>query len=197
MAISLEGLYGNKSKTNKMSNAVPGDNFIHFHHTGMTITIPVDPEAITDSMSAGWASSTPLSRSAPIYSYQNSGPRSVQLVFDVHRDLMNQFNSVKPGSKDDAVDKLIKNLEQCVLPTYKNTGKVVNPPIVSVKIRDEIYIKGIVTNVGKNYKLPLINYGKNSPNFKYALVNLNFGVQEITPTNASILMKSNKGGYRP
>ena len=156
MTISLENLYKQKNKVNSMSNAVPGDNFIYFHHTGDKIVIPVDPEAITDSMSAGWASSTPLSRSAPIYSYQNSGPRSVQLVFDLHRDLMKQFN---PGEKD-AVELLIKYLEECVLPTYKETAKVVNPPIVSVKIRDEIYIKGIVTNVGKNYKLPIINYGK-------------------------------------
>ena len=190
MTISLENLYKQKNKVNSMSNAVPGDNFIYFHHTGDKIVIPVDPEAITDSMSAGWASSTPLSRSAPIYSYQNSGPRSVQLVFDLHRDLMKQFN---PGEKD-AVELLIKYLEECVLPTYKETAKVVNPPIVSVKIRDEIYIKGIVTNVGKNYKLPIINYGKKNPIFKYALVNVNFGVQEITPIDASIVR--NIGGYR-
>jgi hypothetical protein len=106
---------------------------------------------------------------------------------------MNQFN---PKDKD-AVDLLIKNLEACVLPTYQEAAKVVNPPIVSVKIRDEIYIKGIVTNVGKNYKLPIINYGKRGgTNFKYALVNLNFGVQEITPIDASILMKKGMGGYR-
>lgn len=191
MTISLESIYKQKNKINPMSNAVPSDNYIYFHHTDKLIIIPVDPEAVTDSMGAGWAASTPLSRSAPIYSYQSSGPRSIQLAFNVHRDLMKQFN---PGEKD-AVEALIKNLEACVLPTYKEANKIVNPPIVSVKIRDEIYIKGVVSSVGKNFQLPIINYGSSkSSKFKYALVNINFNVQEITPYDASIIAK--KGGYR-
>ena len=192
MTIALENLYKQKNKTNSLSNAVPSDNFIYFHHTGDEIVIPVDPDAITDSMSAGWASSTPLSRSAPIYSYQNSGPRSVQASFTLHRDLMKQFNP----NDSDAVASLIRCLEECVLPTYKEAGKIVNPPIVSLKIRNQIYIKGVVTNVGKNYQLPIINYGNNKSNkFLYAVVNVNFNIQEITPISASIVR--NKGSYRP
>ena len=193
MTISLEKLYKQQNKIKSLSNRVPTDNYIYFHHIDKDnlIIIPVDPDSVADSMNASWASSTPLSRSAPIYSYQNSGPRSVQLAFSVHRDLMKQFN---PGEKD-AVDLLLKNLEACVLPTYKETNKVVNPPIVSVKIRDEVYIKGIVSTVSKSYQLPIINYGnKKADNFKYALVNINFNIQEITPYSASII--ANKGGYR-
>lgn len=179
-------------KNPQSGNSIPTDNFIYFHHIGKSITIPVDPLAVTDSMSASWASSTPLSRSAPIYSYQNSGPRSVQFQFQLHRDLVKQFN---PDWGEDPVDELITNLEACVLPTYQETGKIVNPPIVSIKLRDEIYIKGIVNSVGKSFSLPIIYYASaTNPGYKYAVVDLNLNVQEITPQDASIISRT--GGYR-
>lgn len=180
----------------KMPNPVPKDNYIYFHHLGKGITIPVDPQRISDSMTASWANSTPLSRSAPIYSYQNSGPRSVQFNFELHRDLVREFNPDWVQQGEDAVDLLITNLEACVLPTYQETGKIVNPPVVSVKIRDEIYIKGVVSSVGKDFNVPIINYGtKRAPIYKYALVSVNFGVQEVTPYDASII--SGFGANRP
>lgn len=172
--------------------SIPTDNYIYFHHLGKTITIPVDPESVADSMSANWASSTPLSRSAPIYSYQNSGPRSVQFSFKLHRDLVKQFN---PDWGEDPVDELITNLEACVLPTYKETGKIVNPPVISVKLRDEIYIKGTISSVSKNFQLPIIYYANaTNPGYKYAVVDINFSVNEVTPQDASII--SSYGGFR-
>lgn len=161
------------------------ENYIYFLHTGKTIVIPVDPDDIQDSMAANFAESRPLSRSAPIYSYQNSGPRTVQVSFTLHRDLCKQFN---PGMED-AVEELINNIQAAVLPDYDATNKIVNPPLVALQIRDEIYIKGIVNNgVGITYNLPIINCGtKDIPKYKYALVSINFSVVEITPYSASIL----------
>ena len=159
---------------------VPDENYIYFHHTNTQIIIPVDPDAISDSMSAGFASNNPLSRSAPIYSYQNSGPRVVSVNFTLHRDLCNQFNNLGY----DAVEALITNLDQMVLPDYNSAGKIVNPPVVSLKLRDDIFIKGIVTASSHTYQLPIIEYyGKN----KYAVVGLNFSINEVTPYSASIL----------
>lgn len=168
--------------------AVPTDNYIVFHHTGKSYVIPVDPDSIADQMSASFASSSPLSRSAPIFSYQNSGPRSVQVSFTLHRDLCKEFN---PGSED-MVEELINNLEGMVLPDYMSASKIVNPPVVTLKIRDEITIKGIVTNVGKSFNLPLLKY---RDGYKYAVVNLNFSVSEVRPQSASIL-NGIKGGRR-
>ena len=194
----------NKQHDSKINNSIQGEgtpspttpyNYIYFHHIQKAITIPVDPESIADQMSASWASSTPLSRSAPLYSYQSSGPRSVQFTLNLHRDLIRQLNPdwVKGGK--DPVTELIDNLEACVLPDYNESGKIVNPPIVSVKFRQEIYIKGIVRSVSKQFNIPIINYGTaTSPNFKYALVTLSIAVEEVTPYMASII--GNKGGYR-
>lgn len=173
----------------KKNLSIPKDNYIIFHHTGASFTIPVDPDSITDMMGASFATNYPLSRSAPIYSYQNSGPRTVQVSFTLHRDLCKEFN---PGSPD-MVEELINNLEQMVLPDYDAANKVVNPPIVSLKIRDEVYIKGVVTgSVGKTFNLPILNYGGE---YKYALVSLNFSIAEIQPYSASIIGKF--GGNRP
>lgn len=160
--------------------SIPEENYIYFHHTGLGIIIPVDPESISDSMSASFPSQTPLSRSAPIYSYQNSGPRTVSVNFTVHRDLCNEYNNLGY----DAVDVLINNLDQAVLPDYNSMGKIVNPPVVSLKLRDDIFIKGVVSTMSHTFSLPIINYGGKN---KYAVVGFNFSVNEITPYSASIL----------
>lgn len=171
----------------KKNLKVPEENYIYFHHTNTKIIIPVDPEAISDSMGASFASNSPLSRSAPIYSYQNSGPRTVSVNFTLHRDLCNQFNNLNY----DAVEALIINLDQMVLPDYNSAGKIVNPPLVSLKLRDDIFIKGIVTQTSHTYQLPIIEYfGKT----RYAVVGLNFSVNEVTPYSASIIPKI--GQYR-
>lgn len=193
MAISPESIANAVSRTKK-NLAIPRENYVVFHHVtdskgfARVIIIPVDPDSIQDSMSASFASNFPLSRSAPIYSYQNSGPRQVSVSFRLHRDLCNQFN---PNSED-SVDELITNLEAMVLPTYEEAQKIVNPPVVSMRVRDEVYIKGIVQSVSKTYSLPVIKYGSKE---KYAVVDINFSISEITPYNASILPRI--GAYRP
>ena len=174
----------------KSNLGIPTENYIVLHHLpadhpAHKLIIPVDPDAISDSMGASFAENTPLSRSAPIYSYQHSGPRSVQVSFTLHRDLCREYN---PGVPD-MVDALVTNLDALVLPDYDSASKIVNPPVVSLKIRDEIYIKGVVTgSVGVTYSLPIINYGTaDKAIYKYAVVSISFGVSEITPYSASIL----------
>ena len=175
--------------TKKLS--IPTDNYIVLHHIGKKLVIPVDPDAISDSMGVSYAENSPLSRSAPIYSYQNSGPRSVQVSFTLHRDLCREFNPELAAAGIDPVDLLIENLDALVLPDYDSANKIVNPPVVSLKIRDEIYIKGVISgSVGVTYSLPIINYGDDTKAvYKYAVVAISFGVNEITPYSASILPK--------
>lgn len=169
--------------------SVPTDNYIVFHHINKILCLPVDPDAISDSMGASFAENNPLSRSAPIYSYQHSGPRSVQVTFTFHRDLVREFNPGFTEDGEDPVDALVHWLDAMVLPDYDSANKIVNPPLVSLKIRDEIYIKGVVAgNAGITYNLPLLNYGTaDKAVYKYALVTISFGINEVTPFSASIL----------
>lgn len=191
-AIARATAKANRNRKVKSDLSIPSENFIYFHHINKLIIIPVDPTSIADSMGANFSQSNPLSRSAPIYSYANSGPRTVQVAFKLHRDLCKQFNP----DKEDAVESLINWLEAGVLPDYNEVGKIVNPPLVSLKIRDTVYIKGVISgSVGKTFDLPIIDYGSNGHhNFKHALVTINFQVTEVKPFSASIIGKY--GPYR-
>lgn len=171
------------------------DNYIYFYHLDQFILLPLYADTVQDSMSASFQSNTPLSRSAPIYSYQNSGPRSVQVSFDLHRDMMTDINYQKsnvplgPQLNDDYVDVLIRYIEAAVLPVYNATNKMVNPPIVAMRLGEDIFIKGVVNgSVGKVFKFPILRNGK------YAVVSLSFGISEVEPYDA--WDAANYGSYR-
>ena len=55
------------------------DNYIYLMHTKTLIVVPAFADSVTDNLACTFVRSTPLSRSAPIYSYQSSGPRSIQV----------------------------------------------------------------------------------------------------------------------
>lgn len=172
------------------------DNYIYFYHLDQFIMLPLYADSVQDSMSAQFEQSTPLSRSAPIYSYKSSGPRTVQVGFDLHRDLMTDINYGKsnvpvgsPPLNDDYVDVLIKYLQAAVLPVYQATNKMVNPPIVAMRLGRDIFIKGVINGaVGLTYKFPILRNGK------YALVSLSFGIEEVEPYDAWDAV--NQGSYR-
>lgn len=169
------------------------DNYVYFHHTNEYIYIPVDPETISDSMGASFADNFPIARSAPIYSYQHSGPRTIRVQFKLHRDLMTQMNmgndSVTLGGDNDYVDQLIKRCHEMILPDYDAGQKLVNPPLVSLRLGSEIYIKGVVNGeVGIQYELPILENGK------YALADISFAISEINAYSASII--HDIGAYR-
>lgn len=163
------------------------DNYIYLHHLDEFIIIPSYPEQISDTSSVVFSQSTPLVRSAPIYSYSSSGPRSVGFAFKLHREMMKQINYKKSNAKvtitDDYVDILIKYLQSAAYPKYGDVEKLVDPPLVSVRLGDDIYIKGIISgSVQTTYDLPIITdeNGKD----KYAVVTVSFTVNEVDPYDA-------------
>lgn len=172
------------------------DNFIYFYHLDQFIMLPLYADSVHDSMTVSFEQSTPLSRSAPIYSYRNSGPRTVQVGFDLHRDLMTDINYRKsnvpvgsPEVSDDYVDVLIRYLQAAALPVYNATNKMVSPPIVAMRLGKDIFIKGIINgSVGLTYKFPVLANGK------YALISLNFAIEEVDPYDAWDAV--NQGSYR-
>ena len=173
------------------------ENYIYLYHTDTFIILPVFPETITDSISASFSQTTPLSRSAPIYSYQGSGPRSVQISLTLSRDLMTQINwqksNVNVALGDDYVDTMIRQLQAVALPKYSAASKMVNPPMVAIRFGDDIFCKGVVIGgISLSYKLPIISdqFGKD----KYSIVDISFNVQEVDPYDADTVMLA--GSYR-
>lgn len=173
------------------------DNYIYLHHLDEFIIIPSYPEQVTDTSSVTFSQSTPLVRSAPIYSYSSSGPRSIGFAFKLHREMMKQINYKKSNAKvtltDDYIDLLVKYLQAAAYPKYGDAQKLVDPPLVSVRFGDDIYIKGIVSGaVQTTYDLPIIT--DTNGNDKYAVVTLSFTINEVDPYDAETVAMS--GSFR-
>jgi len=166
------------------------NNYIYIYHlpsdqegTGTYIYLPQWPDQITDKLTSTFSSQNALSRSAPVFSYSNSGPRTVDFSFQLHRDMMNEANmgvsNVFKDLGDDYVDAIIKQLQAIALPNYHAVNKEVQPPMVAVRLGDELFIKGVVSNgISVEYVKPLLT------NNKYAVVNISFVVSEIDPQDA-------------
>ena len=177
----------------KWSGLIDGNNYIVILHllsekaetfnAPIYAVLPQWPEEISDSIGSSFNSTNALSRSAPVFSYQYSGPRELQISIDLHRDMMDEANyfisNLPIEDKDDYVDALIKALQAVALPNYHGETKEVEPPMVAVRFGEEIFIKGVVNGgITVTYKKPLLN------NNKYAQVSISFKVSEVDPMDA-------------
>ena len=176
-----------------MSNFELIENYIYLYHLDKFILLPVYPESVTDTLTSTFLSSTPLARSAPIYSYSHSGPRSLQINLALHRDLMYETNyntsNINLELGEDYVDTMIKELQAIAMPKYNASIKMVNPPMIALRLGNEIYVKGIVNGgITVTYSGPLLN------NNKYACVNVGFTVTEVDPYDATTVAKD--GSFR-
>ena len=169
------------------------DNYIYLYHVNQFIIIPTFPDSMTDSLSVNFNKATPMSRSAPIYSYSDSGPRSLQINLDLHRDMMTEINYGVSNAKleigNDYVDTLISYIQAAALPNYGASQKMVDPPMVAVRFGNDVFIKGVVTDgVCVTYQLPILE------NNKYAHVSISFTVEEVDPYDAKQVMQT--GSFR-
>ena len=177
----------------KWSGLIDGNNYIVILHLlsekaetfnePIYAVLPQWPEEISDSIGSSFNSTNALSRSAPVFSYQYSGPRELQISIDLHRDMMDEANyfisNLPIEDKDDYVDALIKALQAVALPNYHGETKEVEPPMVAVRFVEEIFVKGVVNGcITVTYKKPLLN------NNKYAQVSISFKVSEVDPMDA-------------
>lgn len=174
-----------------MSNFAFIENYIYLYHLDKFLLIPTYPESISDTSSATFSSTNSIARSAPIYSYSYSGPRTIQVNLKLHRDMMQQLNYYQSNirveeldlgesnSLNDYIDFLVKQLQAIALPRYSATDKMVDPPMIALRFGNEIYIKGVVQGgVTVNYSGPILN------NNKYAVVDVSFQVHEVDPYDA-------------
>jgi hypothetical protein len=155
--------------------------------------LPGYPDDITDHMDSQFTPNTALGRSAPIYTYSGSGPRSVQVTLNIHRDMMDDINmgNVTPTFRDgeDYIDSLIRALQAIALPRYTEQNNIVEPPIVAVRFGNEIFIRGIVdSGINVQYTKPILS------NDKYAQVQVSFDIKEIDPYDAPTVFKN--GSFR-
>ena len=173
-------------------------NYIYLYHTDKFIIIPEYPETIMDNMTSSFTSTQALSRSAPVFTYEYSGPRVVNFTLELHRDMVNDLNITAGNTNlksnvvsqtDDYVDTLIKELQSIALPRYNVNNRAVIPPRVAVRFGNELFISGVVTStISCVYNKPILSNGK------YAKVSIGFTVSEYDPYDATLV--SQLGSFR-
>lgn len=175
-------------------------NYIYISHLdnnsgtqGVWFQLPTAPESISDNMQSQFQATQALSRSAPVYTYNYSGPRNVQVTLQLHRDMMEDSNKFKSnailGDDEDYTECLLRHLQAISLPRYNLQNKFVEPPMVSVRFSNEVFIKGIVNGgVSVTYYKPILKDGR------YITVQVAFTISEVDPYDATTVAKN--GGFR-
>lgn len=187
-----------KSTSPKVKPLLP-DNYLYISHLDEDFQfwrLPCNPETITDNMTSTFAQTHALGRSAPVFTYSNSGPRTITVELKLHRDMMDEVNTGVSNAElqygEDYIDNLIKALQAITIPKYNLSNKAVEPPLVALRLSNEVFIKGIVNNtVGVTYALPLIPTTAGS---KYAQVTISLTITEVDPYDASTVFKN--GSFR-
>lgn len=176
------------------------NNYIYFYHLEKFCVLPDCPENVQDTMPSSFSSTNALARTAPVFSYNNSGPRRVTVGFEFHRDMLNDINrnvsnlkdNVVDFSGDDYIDTLIKYLQAVSMPRYNeysSGAKTVIPPMVAIRFENDIFIKGVVENgIQVTYKKPILISGK------YAVIDIQFTVSEVEPYDADYVVEA--GSFR-
>ena len=172
------------------------ENYIYISHLGENgeyFILPNFPDSIQDSMGSTFGQTNALSRSAPVFTYSNSGPRQMQVTLNLHRDLMESVNAgvatVEVELGDDYIDTLIKKLQAIAVPKYNLNNKLVEPPLVAIRFSNEVFIKGVVNGgVTVTYNKPILDGGK------YVNVTVAFQIYEVDPYDATTVEKN--GSFR-
>jgi len=178
------------------ANRVLEDNYIYISHLDEGFQfwkLPTWPDVVTDTMQSTFTPTNALGRTAPVYTFSNAGPRTVQIEIPLHRDIMDDVNTgisnSQLGEGEDYVDNLLRALQTCVVPKYNLTNKAVEPPLVALRLSNEIFIKGVVTSgIGISYEKPILMNGK------YANVHLSITISEVDPYDSTAIFKN--GSFR-
>ena len=153
-------------------------------------TLPGYPNEVSDAMQSQFSPATALGRSAPVYTFSNSGPRTIALNLEFHRDMFEDMPSnVVPNDDEDKAESFIHALQAIALPKYNLSNKAIEPPLVAVRLGREVFIKGIVSGgVTVTYKKPIL------VNEKYAVISIGFTITEVDPYDSSTVFKN--GSFR-
>lgn len=153
-------------------------------------TLPGYPNEVTDAMSSNFAQTTALGRSAPVYTFSNSGPRTVSISLEFHRDMFEEMPSnVTPNDGEDKAESFIHAIQAIAVPKYNLSNKAIEPPLVAIRLGREVFIKGVVSGgVSVSYAKPIL------VNEKYAVIKISFTVSEADPYDATTIFKN--GSFR-
>ena len=155
--------------------------------------LPGYPDEVTDSVTPNFQANTALGRSAPVYTFSNTGPRSININLEFHRDMFEEINQVSGAGRfadgNDMAEQFIHALQAIAVPKYNLSNKAIEPPLVAIRLGREVFIKGVITSaISVTYKKPILS------DEKYAVVAISFSVSEVDPYDATTVFKN--GSFR-
>lgn len=175
------------------------ENYVYIYQLDKYVIIPVYPETLQDTLGSTFSTENILARTAPIFTYSNSGPRTIQVNLALHRDMMNDINYSNTNFIDDVnqelgndyIDTLIRYLQAMALPAFNAVdlatdayNSMINPPLIACKFGNSVFIKGVVDgDVSVEYSGPISKDGK------YMQVSVSFTIKETEPQDAETITK--------
>jgi hypothetical protein len=152
--------------------------------------LPGYPDEVTDNMSSTFSDATALGRSAPVYTFSNTGPRTIAISLNFHRDMFEEMPSnVVPRDGEDKAESFIHALQAIAVPKYNLSNKAIEPPLVAVRLGREVFIKGIVSGgVRVTFGKPIL------VNEKYATMKVDFTISEVDPYDSTTVFQN--GSFR-
>lgn len=178
-----------------LANRVLPDCYIYISHLDLPEDakywqLPGYPEEVSDDMKSTFSETSALGRSAPVYTFSNAGPRSVQISLNFHRDMFEEMPSnVTPRDGEDKAESFIHALQAIAVPKYNLVNKAIEPPLVAVRLGREVFIKGVVTSgISITYGKPIL------VNEKYATIRVQFTISEVDPYDSSTVFTN--GSFR-
>ena len=183
---------------NDITSRILPDCYLYISHLDEDVQywmLPGYPDEIADNMESTFGSTSALGRSAPVYTYSSSGPRTVQIALEFHRDMFEDINANAGGkvkkfdSGDDMAESFIKAVQAIAVPRYNLSNKAIEPPLIAIRLGREVFIKGIVSGgVRVTYKKPILS------DERYAIINISFTVSEVDPYDSTTVFKN--GSFR-
>ena len=177
-----------------LNNVLP-DCYIYISHLDLPEEskywqLPGYPKDVTDSLNSTFAESTALGRSAPVFAFSNSGPRSITINLSFHRDMFEEMpTNVVPREGEDKAESFIHAMQAIAVPKYNLSNKAIEPPLVAIRLGREVFIKGIVSGGVK------VTYGKPIlVNEKYAIMDISFTITEVDPYDSTTVFQN--GSFR-
>lgn len=148
-----------------------GDEMLYF---------PVYPESIEDGTTANFEEMPEmLYQYEPWQVYKSSGPREISFTFEFHRDMWTGDH------RDGNANSLVRACKANCYPDYD--GSLVKASTVSLYIKGENFITGVMTSCKANWEKPIGLDGF------YLKCTLSFTIKEVSPQALSYTVERNKG----
>lgn len=145
---------------------------------GYALAMPCYPTTLTDSLQVNHNQNPVAYRTEPFINYVNSGPRTVNAAFNLHREMMG-------AGYESQIDNIINTIEAACYPIASASNSVP----ASLKVGESLYISGVITGgIQVSFSGPIIEG-------KYNVYDISFTITEVKDSIIMFGAKKAVGSY--